>query len=48
MAPGAKVGDEDDRAQVADLVHGGDDAGDGGRDLVAFLNGGDDRVEIPG
>ena len=46
MPPGAEVGDEDDGADVADLVHGGDDAGDRGGDLVPLLDRRDHRVEV--
>ena len=48
VPPGAEVGDEDDGADVADLVHGGDDAGDGGGDLVPLLDRRDHRVEVAG
>jgi len=34
----SKVGGEDDGDDVSDLVHGGDDAGNGGRNFVAFFN----------
>ena len=47
MPPGSEVGDEYDSDDVPYLVHGGDDAGDGGGDLVTLLNGGDGRVEVP-
>ena len=46
MTPGAEVGHEDDGDDVSDLVHGRDDAGDAGRDLVALLDGRDDGVQV--
>ena len=46
VPPGAEVGDEYDGADVADLVHGGDDAGDRGGDLVPLLDRRDHRVEV--
>ena len=46
VPPGAEVGDEDDGTDVADLVHGGDDAGDRGGDLVPLLDRRDHRVEV--
>jgi len=48
LAPGSEVGDEDDGDDVADFVHGGDDAGNAGGDLVPLLDGRDDGVEIAG
>lgn len=48
VSPGAQVGDEYDGAHIADLVHGGDDARDARRDLVALLDGRDDRIEVTG
>ena len=48
MPPGAEVGDEDDGAHVADLVHGGDDAGDGGGDLVPLLDRRDHGADVAG
>ena len=38
MSPRSKVGGEDDGDDVADLVHGGDDAGNGGRNFVTFFD----------
>jgi len=48
VSPGSEVGDEDDGDHVPDLVHGRDDAGDAGGDLVALLDGRDHRVQIAG
>ncbi len=48
MSPGSEVGNEDDGDHVPDLVHGRDDAGDAGGDLVALLDGRDHRVQIAG
>ena len=46
VTPGPEVRDEDDGDDVADLVHGRDDAGDARRDLVALLDGRDDGVQV--
>lgn len=46
MPPGAEIGDEYDGADVSDLVHGGDDAGDRRGDLVPLLDRRDHRVEV--
>ncbi len=48
VSPGSEVGNEDDGDHVPDLVHGRDDAGDAGGDLVALLDGRDHRVQIAG
>ena len=48
VASWPQVGHEDDRDDIADLVHGSDDARDGAGDLVPLLDGRDHRVEIPG
>ena len=48
VPPGAQVGDEDDCDDVANLVHGGDDARDGAGDLVPLLDGRDGGVEVAG
>ena len=44
VSPRTKVRDEYDCDDVADFVHGGDDAGDAGRDLVPLLDGSYHRV----
>lgn len=41
-----QIRNEDDRDDVADLVHGGDDPRERGRDLVALLYRGDDGVQV--
>lgn len=44
---GAKVRDKDHSDYIANLIHGGDDASEGGGDLITLLNGSDDRVKVP-
>ena len=46
VALGAQVGDEEDGGDVADAVHGGEHARDGGGYLVALLDGADHRVKV--
>ncbi len=48
MPSRTQVGDEYDSAEVAQLVHGGDDSRDGRGNLIALLNRRDHRVEISG
>ena len=46
MPPGSEIRNEDDGADVSDLVHGSDDARNAGRDFVSLLDGRDDRVQV--